>query len=255
MSGRGRDAESMVWGIHAVSGLVKRSPERVLEVSVSRERKDRRLDELIESVVKVGVAVTEVPRTSLDKMADDGAHQGVIARCRPRPAANENDLGDILDQVQGKAFLLVLDGVQDPHNLGACLRTADAVGVHAVIVPKDRAVGLTPVVRKTASGAAETVPFIRVTNIARTLRQLKDRGIWVVGAGGQTGSSFLNTDLRGPLAIVMGSEGKGLRRLTRENCDLLAELPMQGEVESLNVSVAAGVCLYLALGQRLASSD
>ncbi|MGI9264328.1 MAG: 23S rRNA (guanosine(2251)-2'-O)-methyltransferase RlmB, partial [Gammaproteobacteria bacterium] len=225
-----------------------------LEISVSRERKDRRLDKLIDSAVKVGIAVNEIPRASLDKMADDGTHQGVIARSRPRPAANENDLGDILDRLEGPAFLLVLDGVQDPHNLGACLRTADAVGVNAVIVPKDRAVGLTPVVRKTASGAAETVPFIRVNNIARTLRHLKERGIWVVGASGETGSSFLDADLRGPLAIVMGSEGKGLRRLTREHCDLLADLPMQGEVESLNVSVAAGVCLYTALSQRLSAS-
>jgi 23S rRNA (guanosine2251-2'-O)-methyltransferase len=188
-------------------------------------------------------------------MADDGVHQGIIARCRPRPVASESDLVGILDGLETPAFLLILDGVQDPHNLGACLRTADAVGVDAVIVPRDRAVGLTPVVRKTASGAAETVALIRVTNLARTLRMLKKRGIWLVGAAEAVGNPIFEVDLQGPLAIVMGSEGKGLRRLTREQCDVLADLPMKGEVESLNVSVAAGVCLYLALGQRLAGLD
>ena len=255
MSRKVRDAESIVWGIHAVAGLVARAPERVLEVSIARERKDRRLRELLDSVSKAGISITEIPGATLDRMADDGAHQGIIARCRPRPVASEKDLEEILDSLDKPAFLLILDGVQDPHNLGACLRTADAVGVDAVIVPKDRAVGLTPVVRKTASGAAETVPFIRVTNLARTLRRLKERGIWLVGTTEAVGNSIFEADLKGPLAIIMGSEGKGLRRLTREQCDLLADLPMRGEVESLNVSVAAGVCLYLALGQRLAAAD
>jgi 23S rRNA (guanosine2251-2'-O)-methyltransferase len=255
MNKKGRDAESTVWGLHAVSGLVSRAPERVLEVSIDRGRKDRRLEELLTRLSTAGVSITEVPRQTLDRMADDGAHQGIIARCRPRPVANENDLNDILNGLDTPAFLLILDGVQDPHNLGACLRTADAVGVDAVIVPKDRAVGLTPIVRKTASGAAETVPFIRVTNLARTLRLLKERGIWLVGASEAVGNPIFDADLKGPLAIVMGSEGKGLRRLTREQCDVLADLPMTGEVESLNVSVAAGVCLYLALGQRRASVE
>jgi 23S rRNA (guanosine2251-2'-O)-methyltransferase len=255
MSKKGRDAESIVWGMHAVAGLVRRAPERVLEVSIASERKDQRLEELLDKVSRAGISITEVPRPTLDRMADDGAHQGVIARCRPRPVANESDLEDILDRLDKPAFLLILDGVQDPHNLGACLRTADAVGVDAVIVPKDRAVGLTPVVRKTASGAAETVPLIRVTNLARTLRMLKKRGIWLIGATEAVGNPIFEADLRGPLAIVMGSEGRGLRRLTREQCDVLADLPMKGEVESLNISVAAGVCLYLALGQRLATDD
>jgi len=255
MNKKGRDAESTVWGIHAVSGLVKRAPERVLEVSIARGRNDRRLEELLTAISRAGISITEVPRQTLDRMSEEGAHQGIIARCRPRPVANENDLDEILDGLDQAAFLLVLDGVQDPHNLGACLRTADAVGVDAVIVPKDRAVGLTPVVRKTASGAAETVPFIRVTNLARTLRVLKERGIWLIGTTEAVGNPIFDADLKGPLAIVMGAEGKGLRRLTREQCDVLADLPMKGEVESLNVSVAAGVCLYLALGQRRGSLD
>jgi len=255
MNKKGRDAESVVWGIHAVASIVSRAPERVLEVSIARERKDRRLEELLDRVSQAGISITEIPRPTLDRMADDGAHQGVIARCRPRPVASENDLEGILDGLDKAAFLLILDGVQDPHNLGACLRTADAVGVDAVIVPKDRAVGLTPVVRKTASGAADTVPFIRVTNLARTLRMLKKRGVWLVGASEAVGNPIFEADLKGPLAIIMGSEGKGLRRLTREQCDVLADLPMKGEVESLNVSVAAGVCLYLALSQRLESAD
>ena len=180
----------------------------------------------------------------------DARHQGVVARCRAVTVWQEDDLDQLLDGLSVPPLLLVLDGVQDPHNLGACLRSADAAGVHAVIAPRDRAVGLTPVVRKVASGAAETVPFIQVTNLARTLRTLKDKGLWTVGADAEGDGDVFSADLRGPTVLVMGAEGQGMRRLTREHCDLLVRIPMQGTVESLNVSVATGICLFEAVRQR-----
>lgn len=200
-----------------------------------------------------GLPVRKVAREELDKLAEDLPHQGVavLLQAQRSGAGSDNDLEDLLDSLQVPPFLLVLDGVQDPHNLGACLRVADAAGVHGVIVPKDRAVGLTPVVRKAAAGAAENVPLFQVTNLARCLRKLQERNIWLVGLAGESDQSLYAIDLKGPLAVVMGAEGEGIRRLTAETCDHLVRLPMLGTVESLNVSVATGITLYEALRQRL----
>jgi len=242
------EPDTLVYGIHSVAHLLKVSADRVLELRVAEDRSDQRLTVIRELARQHGVDPVPTTREDLDQRAA-GAHQGVLAVVRPRPAGNEDDLAVALDRLP-EPLLLVLDGVQDPHNLGACLRTADATGVDAVVVPRDRAAGLTATVRKVASGASETVPFYQVTNLARTLRDLGGRGIRRVGTDGEAETSLFAADLRGPLAIVMGGEGKGLRRLTRENCDLLVSLPMLGAVDSLNVSVATGVCLYMALGQR-----
>jgi len=190
-----------------------------------------------------------VKKHFLDEKAQ-GNHQGVAARAKPVQAKGENELLSQLDALDGAPLLLVLDTITDPHNLGACLRTADAAGVHAVIAPKDKAVGITATVSKVACGAAESVPFYQVTNLARTLKELQDRGIWLFGTAGEASESVYKTDLKGPIAIVMGAEGKGLRRLTREACDHLIHIPMAGDVSSLNVSVATGVCLFEAVRQR-----
>jgi 23S rRNA (guanosine2251-2'-O)-methyltransferase len=186
----------------------------------------------------------------LDQLSGQERHQGAIARLKPAGIQGEGFLDELLDKVGPQPFVLVLDGVQDPHNLGACLRSADAAGVHAVVVPRDRAAGLSPTVRKVASGAAETIPLVQVVNLARTLRHLKDRGLWLVGAAGEADKDLYTADFKGPLALVMGSEGEGLRRLTREACDFLVRIPMRGTVESLNVSVATGVLLFEAVRQR-----
>jgi 23S rRNA (guanosine2251-2'-O)-methyltransferase len=200
---------------------------------------------------EAGVSVRQLERDELDRAAEGANHQGAMAWVRVPAARTESDLDRLLDGIDGPAFLLILDGVTDPHNLGASLRSADAAGVHAVIAPKDNAVGLTPVAVKVASGAAESVPFVQVTNLARTLDRLKAQGIWLIGTSDDADTILYQTDLQGPLALVLGSEGKGMRRLTRERCDLLVRLPMLGRVESLNVSVTAGICLYEALRQRL----
>lgn len=242
-------AGELVWGLHAVREALARAPERVLELWVLGGRADDRMAEVVALAREQGIACQEVRRDTLDGMAEGGAHQGVVARLAPAAPLDENDLEALLDRVEGPPLLLVLDGVQDPQNLGACLRTADAAGAHAVVIPRDRAVGLTPAARKAAAGAAETVPLVRVVNLARCLRSLKDRGIWLVGAEAGAPSAFA-ADLAGPLALVLGGEGGGLRRLTRETCDLLVSLPMKGSVASLNVSVAAGALLYLALSKR-----
>lgn len=239
----------LAWGLHPVREALQRAPERVLELWALGGRADARMAEVLALAEAQGVRCQFVPRETLDGMAGGGVHQGVVARLAPAAALDENDLYELLDRLQAPPLLLVLDGVQDPHNLGACLRTADAAGAHAVIVPKDRAAGLTPAARKAAAGAAETVPLVQVVNLARCLRALKERGIWVAGAEAGGGSA-LEADLSGPLALVLGAEGTGLRRLTREHCDLLLSLPMKGAVESLNVSVAAGILLYLALARR-----
>lgn len=237
-------------GIHSVRTALKHGAGGVSEVWLERRRRDRRLGEVAELARKEGVRVRQMDREELDRVAEGANHQGALAWVSTPAARGEKDLDRILDDVEGSPFLLILDGVQDPHNLGACLRTADAAGVHALIAPKDNAVGLTPVACKVASGAAEIVPYVQVTNLARTIDGLKERGIWLIGTAGEVKSGLFETDLTGPSALVMGSEGKGLRRLTRERCDLLVRLPMLGTVESLNVSVAAGICLYEALRQR-----
>ena len=244
------DGKTPVAGIHSVRTALKFGPGGVTELWLERSRRDQRLHELAELAKAAGVAVRQVARDELDRGAQGTNHQGALAWVRTPAARGDGDLADILAAIDGPPFVLILDGVQDPHNLGACLRSADGAGVHCVIAPKDNAVGLTPVVTKVASGAAETLPYIQVTNLARTMDLLKDQGIWLYGAAGEADTSLYATDLKGPLGLVMGNEGKGLRRLTRERCDGLIRLPMRGHVESLNVSVATGVCLYEALRQR-----
>ena len=214
-------------------------------------REDKRLQPLLNELYNVGVSVQFLNRQTLDKKADGEVHQGIIARIQPAKELNENDLDQIL-QHQQNPLLLVLDGITDPHNLGACLRTADAAGVCAVIMPRDKSAQLTSIARKVACGAAENVPLIRVTNLARTLRLLQQEyNVWVVGTAGEATESLYQTKLSGALALVMGAEGEGMRRLTREHCDQLISIPMAGSVSSLNVSVATGVCLFEIVRQRL----
>lgn len=241
-----------IFGLHAVKAVLEREPQRVLHIWVQQDRNDARMGEVLELASRFGVHVEPVTRAKLD-LRSEGQHQGVIARIKPIPEWQEQDLLNWLSHADKSPLLLVLDGVTDPHNLGACLRSADAAGVHAVIVPKDKSAALTPAARKIASGAAEAVPLVRVTNLARFLRSLTDAGIWVVGTAGEADQTLYDANLKGPLAIVLGAEGRGMRRLTREHCDSLARLPMVGTVESLNVSVACGVVLFEALRQRLLS--
>ncbi len=242
---------SWVYGLHTVQALMANEPERVLELQALNTREDARLNPIVQQARQLGLPVAFRERDALDQLAEGGRHQGVLARVRERVAGDDNDLAALLDSLDVPPFLLILDAVTDPHNLGACLRTAEAAGVHAVIAPRDKAVGLTPVVRKVACGAAELIPFIQVTNLARTLKQLKDEGIWTVGTSlGEGARAFYDIDLKGPLAVVMGAEGSGLRRLTAELCDHLAYIPMAGQIESLNVSVATGVALFEAVRQR-----
>ncbi|WP_240223274.1 23S rRNA (guanosine(2251)-2'-O)-methyltransferase RlmB [Rheinheimera hassiensis] len=238
----------LVFGIHAVGALLQRAPQDVLELFVMKDRDDKRMQPLIQQARQNGVSVQFCNRKTMDDMVG-GQHQGIIAKARLQSSGSEADLAAIVEQ-QEKPFILILDGVTDPHNLGAILRSADAAGVHAVVSPKDRSVKLTSVVRKVACGAAESVPFITVTNLARTLRELQEAGVWVVGTAGETDTSIYQADFKGPLALVLGAEGEGLRRLTRETCDSLVKIPMFGSVSSLNVSVAAGICLFEAVRQR-----
>lgn len=240
-----------IYGIHAVSVCIERTPERIIEVYLLKGREeDKRLNQVLKTLRHLGISVQFCNRTTLDNKANGENHQGLIAKVQEQKAFNEADLDTILNQ-QTKPLLLVLDGVTDPHNLGACLRTADAAGVHAVIMPKDNAASLNPVARKVACGAAETIPVIRVTNLARTLRDMQQRhNIWVVGTAGEATKTLYETQLTGGLALVMGAEGDGLRRLTRETCDELVSIPMAGLVSSLNVSVATGVCLFEIVRQR-----
>jgi len=241
-----------IFGLHSVSAFMERHPEDVLELFVLKDREDQRMTPLIQQARKSGISVQFCQRKTLDEKVDGAQHQGVVAKARLSDAGDEHDLKRILDS-QTQPFLLILDGITDPHNLGAILRSADAAGVHAVIAPKDRAAKLTAVVRKVACGAAEAVPFIAVTNLARTIRELKDAGVWVLGAAGETETTIYQASLSGPLALAMGAEGDGLRRLTKELCDGLVKIPMFGAVSSLNVSVATGICLYEAVRQRTTS--
>lgn len=242
---------SRLYGLHAVQTVLTQSPERIVTLWLDTARQDQRLQQLAELAKKAKVAVTWSERKALDRLAEEGQHQGAVAEIRGGEPRSEAFLEELLTSLQVPPLLLVLDGVTDPHNLGACLRTADAAGVHAVIAPRDRACGLNATVRKVASGAAETVPFVQVTNLARTLRTLRDNGVWVVGTAleGASGSLYQGR-LTGPLALALGAEGQGLRRLTRENCDELVYIPMHGLVESLNVSVATGIALFEAVRQR-----
>ncbi|WP_025821568.1 23S rRNA (guanosine(2251)-2'-O)-methyltransferase RlmB [Shewanella marina] len=240
----------IVFGIHAVEALLNNAPERILEMWLLQGRQDDRLMPIINAARDFGVSAQQASRKTLDDKADSSQHQGVVVRVKAAKQLNESHLDALLAKTD-VPFLLILDGVTDPHNLGACLRNADAAGVQGVIVPKDNSVGLTPVVSKVACGAAETVPLFQVTNLARTMRHLQEKGVWIIGTAGEADCNLYQADLKGPLAIAMGAEGKGLRRLTREGCDTLVSIPMSGSVSSLNVSVATGICLFEAVRQRL----
>src|SRR5512134_1834 len=238
----------LIYGFHAVISRLRQKAAGVHEVYLDRSRGDRRMRDLAQSAQARGVRVIMVEGVRLDGMTGHARHQGVAARVEA--AVPARDLESVLDGLDEPALLLVLDGVTDPHNLGACLRVADAMGVHAVLAPRDRAAGITPTVEKVASGAVESVPFIPVTNLARALRELKERNIWLIGADQGAPRDLYSVRLEGPLAWVLGAEGEGMRRLTRENCDELARIPMLGTVESLNVSVSAGILLAETRRQR-----
>ena len=237
-------------GLHAAQSALMYSPQKISRAWVDSERHDKRLETLLETLTTLDVSIEKVERKKLDKLADSMNHQGIVLEVALPEELSENDLKVAVEHLSENALFLVLDNVQDPHNLGACLRTADATGVHGIIITKDNAVGITPTVCKVASGAAETVPVYVVTNLARTLRWLKTEGVWVVGTAGEAESTLFKSDFTVPMALVIGAEEKGMRRLTREQCDFLVKLPMLGTVESLNLSVATGVLLYEVLRQR-----
>ena len=239
------------YGIHAIDVILRRSPERIISLSIQSDRNDKRIQGLLSLAQNQGVAIDRVTKADLDEMVSE-RHQGVVAVIKPRQAdggVTERDLSSYLKGIDCP-LVLVLDGVTDPHNLGACLRSADAAGVAAVIVPKDNSAELNAVARKVASGAADVIPLVRVTNLVRTLRSLKELGIWIVGTTGEADTLVYDQDLSIPTALVMGAEGLGMRRLTTEACDFLVKLPMAGDVSSLNVSVATGICLFEAVRQR-----
>ncbi|MEI2414887.1 23S rRNA (guanosine(2251)-2'-O)-methyltransferase RlmB [Orrella sp. JC864] len=243
-------ASQVLAGFHAVLARLRHAPDSVKDIYYDGQRRDKRMLALLEQAQRAGRPVHAVDAQRLDGLARGTRHQGVVALAQARSLAV--DIDEVLETAGGPALLLVLDGVTDPHNLGACLRTADAAGVHAVIAPRDRAVGLNSTVARVACGAADTVPYLMVTNLARTLRALKERGVWLVGTDDQAERTIHDVDATVPTAWVMGAEGEGMRRLTRETCDTLVQIPMLGAVESLNVSVASAVCLYETVRQRRA---
>lgn len=241
----------VLFGFHAITIRLKTAPQSVIEIHVDTSRRDQRMRQFAERATAAGAKLVDSTDTQLQKMCGTHRHQGVVARVQPVALSHSlDDTLDELDSVGGNPLLLVLDGITDPHNLGACLRVADGAGAHAVIAPKDHAVGVNVTVSKVASGAAETVPYFMVTNLARTLNELKDRNIRVIGTSDTATKSIYDIDLSGPVALVLGAEGAGMRQLTGKTCDELVSIPMRGAVESLNVSVASGVCLYEALRQR-----
>ena len=240
----------LLFGIHSVDAALTHDPTNILEIYIEADSQNARLKELSERARELGLKPHSRPREALDRMTGGARHQGAVARYQAPPPRSESELYTLVEKEEKNTLLLVLDGVTDPHNLGACLRSAEAAGVTAVIVPKDKAAGITPTVRRASSGAADRLAFFAVTNLARTLKALKDRGVWLVGLAGDVEQDFYALDLKGPLAIILGSEGEGMRRLTRESCDFLVHIPMRGSVESLNVSVATGVALFEALRQR-----
>jgi len=243
-------SDSWIVGINPVEGALTNDASRVREVLVEQGQRNARVQELATRAKALNIPVHHRPREQLDKLAGEARHQGVVALYEAPPMGNENDILGLVEAAGQDALVLVLDGVTDPHNLGACLRSSAAANVTAVIVPKDRAVGLTPVVRRASAGGADRVPLIAATNLARALRTLKDAGVWITGLAGDTDTSIYSIDMKGPVALVLGSEGEGMRRLTRETCDFVAKIPMPGVMESLNVSVATGVVLFEALRQR-----
>ena len=238
----------ILFGFHAVTVRLKTAPASVKEIHLDSQRRDARMRQFAERAREAGAKLIDSGDSQLTQLAGTTRHQGVVARVDAMPM--RHSLDDVLDAVIGPPLVLVLDGVTDPHNLGACLRVADGAGAHAVVAPKDHAVGLNATVAKVASGAAETVPYLMVTNLSRTLNEMKERDIRIVGASGDAERTLYDLDFSGPVALVLGAEGSGLRQLTRKTCDDLVRIPMAGAVESLNVSVAAGVCLYEALRQR-----
>ncbi len=247
----GSQGSRLIYGFHAVLGKLRRDPEAVFELYLSPGRQDARAREVAALAETLKVRMIQAEPERLERMVGTRRHQGVVARIDARQ--RELKLADVLEGLEGSpdpALILVLDGIQDPHNLGACLRVADAAGAHAVVAPKDRAVSLTAAAAKVASGAADTVPYVTVTNLARALREMQEAGVWVIGAAGEAEKSLYQIEQKGPVAWVLGAEADGLRRLTRETCDELASIPMHGSVESLNVSVASGICLFEARRQR-----
>lgn len=248
-----------LFGFHAVGVRLRTAPRSVMEIHFDASRRDARMRQFLERAAEAGVRVLESDGLNLSRLCGSHAHQGVVARVQALPRSHSLD--ELLEQLEesqealspeqrSAPLLLVLDGVTDPHNLGACLRVADGAGAHAVIAPKDHAAGINATVAKVASGAAETVPYFMVTNLARTLNELKERSIWIIGTSDTAEKSLYQADLRQPVALVLGAEGSGMRQLTAKTCDELVHIPMRGGVESLNVSVASGVCLYEALRQR-----
>lgn len=242
---------TQLFGIHAVQAALDYSPQKIRRAWIDSQRQDVRLKQVIDDLVKLGITPEKTERKKLEKMADGKNHQGIVVAVELPAMRSEDQLKQDVEALTTTPFYLVLDQVQDPHNLGACLRTADAVGAHGVIVTKDNAAGITPTVCKVASGAAETVPVYQVTNLARVLRWLKEQNIWIMGAAGEAEQTVFQMKLDMPLAVVMGTEGTGMRHLTRQHCDFLVKIPMAGQVESLNVSVAAGVLLYEVFRQKL----
>ena len=245
-------SQKLLFGFHAVTVRLKVAPQSIRELHVDATRHDQRMKQFLAKVEEAGLRAIESDDDRLQQMAGTHRHQGVVARVDAVQQARSLD--DLLDELTEPALLLVLDGVTDPHNLGACLRVADGAGAHAVIAPKDRAVGLNATAAKVASGAADTVPYITVTNLARAMRELQEHDIWLTGTADDAEQSLYDLDYVGGTAFVMGSEGEGMRRLTRETCDRLVSLPMMGSVESLNVSVASGICLYEVRRQRIKSA-
>ena len=243
-----------IYGIHAVEALLRHHPKRVKQVWLAESRSDPRVQTLIALAAENRIDVGNAERREMDVWVE-GVHQGVVAEVSPSQVWGEAMLNELLDRTEGAPLILVLDGVTDPHNLGACLRVADGAGAQAVIAPKDHAAGINATVSKVASGAAETVPYFMVTNLARTLGELKERNIWCIGTSDDAEKTIYDVDLRGPVALILGAEGEGMRQLTRKTCDELVRIPMNGAVESLNVSVASGVCLYEALRQRRPAAD
>jgi 23S rRNA (guanosine2251-2'-O)-methyltransferase len=242
-------APKVLFGFHAVGVRLRTAPKSIIEIYVEASRRDARMRQFLQKVGEAGLKTIEADALRLSRLAGSAGHQGVVARVEPLPVSNSLD--DLLDTLTVPPLLLVLDGVTDPHNLGACLRVADGAGAHAVIAPKDHAVGINATVAKVASGAAETVPYFMVTNLARTLGELKERSIWCMGLSDEATQTLYQSDLKTATALVLGAEGTGLRQLTRKTCDGLVSIPMLGAVESLNVSVASGICLYEAVRQRL----
>lgn len=242
--------KTTIHGIHAVLTAIENDAINIIRVHANTQKPNKRLAELLSVAKNKGIEILYADSRQLEKIAKTNKHQNVVVDYKVTTQYSENDLFDLLTKLDGPPLLLVLDGVTDPHNLGACLRTCEAAGVHAVIIPRDKSVGLTPTVRKVASGAAELVPLVQVTNLARTLQDLKDAGVWIVGTSDKATHDVFDQDFCMPTALVMGAEGTGMRRLTEKHCDMLIRLPMAGKISSLNISVATGVCLYESVRQR-----